>query len=325
MSTRKHRPVLYEVVRRSRLNAGGEVRRVVGAAGVARPAPPITPPTDAVQDGVAGAAPELVAADPAPDYGQVRSEATLPLGSSAFPSWTAWLTEGRLHLSVGWLGASVAGVALVLVLFVTFQAGMRFASPATPAPRENPAKPDTAAAPARSSERQTPPRQAADLSVLTPPRAAPTTPDTPAAAPRSPTVRSAPPPVQPTTPAVADAADASNVENSAAPLISDAVEFESGSYYLVIQHFHRDQSDAAKQAQEFLKSSGIDCALRVGSKDIRLLATRAFRLSGGDAAARKTERTALDEMKRRVKELGKEYTRTRARGYAFDQCYELKQ
>lgn len=308
MSGRKHRPVLYEVVRRSRLNAGNEARRMVTPAPVAPPGPPV-----AEDDGF-----ELRAAEPALAVAApLRDPRPAPAAGGGLPAWTAWLSEGRLHLSVGWVGASIVAVAVILVLFVTFQAGMRFASPAPPAARDTPAKPADTTGP-RSPERQSNPQAPADLSVFTPARNAPATPGS-TAVPPEPAPRSTPPA------APAAAPPPTSAQPAAAAVRSDDFDFESGSYYLVIQHFHRDQGEAAQQAQEFLKASGVDCVVRVGSKDIRLFATRAFRLSGGDATGRKAERAALDDLKRRVKELGKEYTRTRAKGYAFDQCYELKQ
>jgi hypothetical protein len=294
------------------MNAGGEVRRVTAPAPLTRPAVHSRGDDLELEQAEVHAPPTEYATD------EPSTPANGELPARPGPSWTAWLAEGRMHLSIGWIGGSIAGVALVLVLFVTFQAGTRFATPAPPAPRE-PLKPETASAPPRDSGPGV--RQAADLSVSTPPRNTPTTPGSvtpggpaPAVAPRTPQPALPPPAAETSEPAAAPA-----------EVASDAFDFEAGAYYLVIQHFHRDQGDAAKQAREFLKSNGVECILKVGTKDLRLFATRPFRLSGGEVASRKAERTALDELKKRVKDLGKEYTRTRARGYAFDQCYELKQ
>src|SRR5262245_7146581 len=145
MTGRKHRPVLYEVVRRSRMNASADPRRVATPAPVSR-APDVAENGAGEPDGDGQyelAVMEAPAAPAAPNG--PRGESWFNRATSRLPAWTAWLAEGRMHLTFGWIGASVVGVALVLVLFVTFQAGMRFASPTAPVQRETPTKPDTAA------------------------------------------------------------------------------------------------------------------------------------------------------------------------------------
>ncbi len=378
MANRKHRPVLYEVVRRSKLTGLRDARKPSPPAAPAAPGGPW--PGDAPA-GAAGAPPERGgapadrAASPAARGGAPRDRAGATTGRTGAPaerggaavdrtgaagerggallgraaepfalapqttaedyasadapagrgagtldSWKHWLTEARFRLTVSPLGAAIVGIAVVLVLFVTFEAGVRSARlVATRA-----AQPST-------------PGDDARLAALAEPPAAPrsnaTTPVGAAEPPSSPTTSSgdaASMRVQPSgSPARAEPPGAARAETPVGPQpaaeeepADAAFEFEKDAYYVVIQHFRKSESAAADRAAEYLKSQGVDCTLRRRGSEIRLIATAAFRLSAGDAGARQRERQRLDELKKQVIRLGKDYAREG--GYSFDRCYELK-
>lgn len=108
MVTRKNRPVLYEVVnrsRRARTRSGGWRFSA---------APPAAP-----------AAADRPAAPPA---APARPAAAPPAGTRAVR-----FADGRLRLDLGWPHLAVAAVLLVAVLVGVFQAGRRSARPATAA------------------------------------------------------------------------------------------------------------------------------------------------------------------------------------------------
>ncbi len=91
---------------------------------------------------------------------------------------------------------------------------------------------------------------------------------------------------------------------------------------MVAQHFPPRALEAAKAAAAFLQANGVPCAIETKPKDIELIATEPFLFKQSGPAAQ-TEKQRCDALKRRVKELGKEYSKTH--GYAFDQCYEREQ
>lgn len=375
MANRKHRPVLYEVVRRSKLTGLRDARKPSPPAAPAAPGGPL--PGDApagapterggapadragapVERGGpsgdragatsgrtgapaerAGAAVDRVgaagerggglidrAAEPlalAPQSAEediASGDAAAGGGAGMLDSWKHWLTEARFRLSVSPLGAAIVGVAVVLVLFVTFEAGVRSARLA-----------------ATRAAQPTTPGDDARLAALAEPPAAPrsnaTTPAGAAESPSLPQVSIGDPPPsrdQPSgSPARAEISGAARTETPAAPqsaaeeeAADAAFEFEKDAYYVVIQHFRKSESAAADRAAEYLKSRGVDCTLRRRGSEIRLIATTAFRLSTGDAGARQRERQRLDELKKQVIRIGKDYAREG--GYSFDRCYELK-
>jgi hypothetical protein len=100
-------------------------------------------------------------------------------------------------------------------------------------------------------------------------------------------------------------------------------ELPKGYHYIFIQFFRKSRMKDAQDAAEFLRANGLPCVIQESREDIRLIATQPLLLDQRDVAARQRERQRCDELKRRIKELGKEYARAGG-GYAFDQCFERK-
>ena len=74
------------------------------------------------------------------------------------------------------------------------------------------------------------------------------------------------------------------------------------------------------KAGSFLIANGINCVV-VPGKDFRLIATEPFLLRQPDANARAAAERRCQELKNRIKSLGRQYAKDH--GYAFEQCYEL--
>jgi hypothetical protein len=102
------------------------------------------------------------------------------------------------------------------------------------------------------------------------------------------------------------------------------VALQIGHHYVVVQHFKRRNPQAALDAARFLKDNGVPCATLTGA-DIRVIATEPFRIRQGDAAASRAERRRADELMRKIRGLGKEYSKLLAKrgkkGYTFSDCY----
>ena len=109
MPSRKNRPVLYEVVSRSkRPRAHSEAHRVTPTTSQPSSAPPAAPPT------------------PTP-----HEKSHTPVARP-----TVRVAQGRLILSVGWPQALVIIGLVAVVLIATFQAGVRSTQPRAEAPAD---------------------------------------------------------------------------------------------------------------------------------------------------------------------------------------------
>jgi hypothetical protein len=92
-------------------------------------------------------------------------------------------------------------------------------------------------------------------------------------------------------------------------------------WYVCVQFFGESQRKAADDAAAFLQSKGIPCIVQRGPHDLRLIATQPFALGNKDAARPADEKRKCDELKRRIRDAGKEY-RSAGGGYTFDGCEE---
>ncbi|MFH1748919.1 MAG: hypothetical protein ABIG44_17950 [Planctomycetota bacterium] len=257
MAARRKRPVLYEVMRGSHLRDTSERRQT-------KVAPPTPTPSPA--------APPTAAATP--DRSPFR------------------FTGGRLYAELGWPALSVVAIGALFILWVTFQAGGRYA-------RNKPPSNDVADTHAGSP-----------LGVVEPGAE-----DTSASHSAARDERLATPPGAPNETANDPAADSNRFLKE--PV---AFEFQPGYHYIVIQHFYRTRRDDAVQAANYLRENGVSCIVMPRTRDIELVATTPFLLRQDDANARKTQRDLCNTFKQRIKDIGKEYAREN--GYAFDQCYE---
>ena len=262
MASRKNRPVLYEVVERSRRQRETWRR----------------PPTTSEPAGE-GPPPRVAIAGETRTPSRPRS---------------VRFVRGKLHAELGWPGMTVAGVAGVLIVLVAFEAGGRYAvshHPDSAPAAENAAAPEggtESAAPAHETAAPQP-RRAAEH----PTRAAPT-------AAREEVAQ--PPP----------RAESENVRQP------ESAEIQPGYSYVVIQHFRSSQVQAARDAGSYLIANGVDCFVLSGS-DLRLVATEPFLIEQDNAAARSAQERRAEQLRERVRALGKEYARDH--GYAFEQCY----
>ena len=256
MATRRKRPVLYEVMRRSHPHDPG----------ARQPTAPTT----------AGAAPSSVSP---------------PESASGAEPRTIRIVGGRLYAELGWPALGVLVIGAAFILWVTFQAGVRYAR--SHSPTENAA--NTPAAVVDPTNVGTPDDLSADHRPADGQRVA-----TPAEAGRE-------PPAQP-------AAEEETARKE------PAFEFQPGRHYVVIQHFYKSQQAEALDACQYLRAAGVSCVVMPRSRDVELIATAPFLLRQDDAGARAAERRRCDALKQRIKQIGKEYGREH--GYAFDQCYE---
>lgn len=90
------------------------------------------------------------------------------------------------------------------------------------------------------------------------------------------------------------------------------VELKRGYDYIFVQYFPKSKRRTAEKVGTFLQQHGIPCALYAGRRDVRLLATEAFRLNQPDRAAAAQARKRAEALLRRIRELGKQY---RPEGY----------
>lgn len=280
MPTPRIRPVLFEVAKRS---------RPLSATGWRAP-PPAKP-------------------QPRPDADKASADSGKPASRAPFAPPTMaddltprqrWLQLGERHVRITLSPVAAAAVcagllALLAVAYVTGRvAGSRTGSPDLSRP------PSAATQPAGVPI--TPPE-----SVRTPPRSAtdPRRDDSAGAAPPKPddsAQRDARNNAEPTKPEPASASTA---------------ELRKGYHYLIVQHFRKSESDAAQAAARFLLDNGVPCAINRG-EDVRLVALEPFLLNQKDAKLRAAEQARADELIRKVKELGKQYSRVS--GYSFQLC-----
>ncbi len=205
-----------------------------------------------------------------------------------------------VHLSLGWPVIAIALAGLLVALAVSFHAGTRYAQQ-TGTPDEDALTPtETGSLLSEATEvadRGT--GRSGEGTGVAPTRRRPAEAggDMGAEAPR----RTSPPP---------DRQPTSN-------------ELQKGYHYVFIQFFPKSRLKDAQAAAEFLRANGLPCVIQEARADTRLIADQPFLLDQRDVAARQRERQRCDELKRRIKQLGKEYARAGG-GYAFDQCLERK-
>jgi len=211
--------------------------------------------------------------------------------------WSVRVVDGRVQFELAWPWLALTAAAVVVVLWLVFQAGMHAGR--GPAPQRYGADFETVLEqPARVAGVSAEPTGAAELRPDHRPGA-----DQPVATPVAPAVRPAPSP-----PPARQAA--------ATPAV---FSFKPGCHYLVVQHFRKSQMEVAQKTAAFLRDHGIPCVIEAGV-DLRVIATEAFDLQQKDAKARDAARQRLEALKARVRALGKEFAREY--GYAFEQCYE---
>jgi len=216
------------------------------------------------------------------------------------PAPTVQVVGERVHLSLGWPVIAVALAGFLVVLAVSFHAGTRYAQQTGP-PDEDGLTPTEAGSlltGATEVADSGTARSAEDTGAPAPRReSAVASGDTRAKAPE----RTSPPPDrQPT-----------------------SAELQKGYHYVFIQFFPKSRLKDTQDAAAFLRANGLPCIIQRASDDIRLIADQPFLLDQRDVAARQRARQRCEELKRRIKQLGKEYARTGG-GYAFDQCFERK-
>lgn len=292
MAGRKSRPVLYEIVRsqdRARQKSWFKRPETARKESPPKSAPQSTPPPKP-QTPPPPAAPTPPANTPAytqtsrpPSPGMIR------------------LAGGRLHLTLGWPSLTVLLFGVIFILVVTFQAGIRYAQqlpPTIDGSEETPAQ--------LAAETEPPTESSTDWAAhryRNPAHvAAPTADDNPSQ----------------NTPATPDA----NPTRSQTPQ-PPAFSFKDGYHYVIIQFFPKSKLDDARQAAEFLQSQGVPCVIQDAKRDIRLIAREPFLIDQEDRAASRAEKQRAETLKKRIRELGKEYMRSGGR-YLFSQPAERK-
>jgi hypothetical protein len=216
------------------------------------------------------------------------------------PAPTVQVVGERVHFSLGWPVIAIALAGFVVALAVSFHAGTRYAQ-RTGTPDED------ALTPTETGSLVTGATGVADRGTgrpgertgVAPTRRRPAEAGGDAGT-KTPERTSPPPDRQPT-----------------------STELQKGYHYVFIQFFRKSRMKDAQDAAEFLRANGLPCVIQEAREDIRLIATQPLLLDQRDVAARQRERQRCDELKRRIKELGKEYARAGG-GYAFDQCFERK-
>jgi cell division septation protein DedD len=227
-----------------------------------------------------------VTVTPAGDGGPGATGAAAAGAGAVDRTGSAWIAGGRLCLVLGWPQLALAVIALLLLMVLAYEIGRRsvHAPAAKPADLKDILGTVTESeAPRTEAAAPTPARGGAGGPVATPGGPARGEEGTPA----KPTV----PPSAASPPKEAEA--------------GDTFAFASGEYYVVVQHFRTRDRDRAVAAKEFLRSKGVNCAIRPGSGDLELVATEAF-----------SSEQQAQGLVRRILELGKEYWNTGG-GYEF--------
>ncbi len=199
------------------------------------------------------------------------------------------VVDGRVNLSLGWPELTVLGAVLLALLWGSFQAGRRSATPSAPEDPNIAALLDAEIH--RGAQQQ--PAQAAPAQaqparpVATPPAQSNDTARQPEPA------RATPPPQSVTAP--------------------PEPQLIAGRYYVHVQYFPTRRVNHANAARDFLTGKGVECAVVRRSADLALIATQAFESS-----------PAADRLKQQIRGLGREYAREGG-GYDFGGCEAYKQ
>lgn len=323
MSAKKHRPVLYELVRPRRASTPDRARSHPAAPATDESAPPIAAPGAPPARSNGPGAPRRLG--PVPNPAAAAHAQRISMGAPPRPRTAGeWLNQLR-NLRLGgarraWIIGTVLALGLIFLGVFVYQVGSYFAgqgeaddhanlsvSPFAP-PKSGDAgrtAPDAASSggvvtPPRPSER-TP----GGSGIVVPPRAAnlPEAPQMPAGGGES-ANRGAPPAPAP------------------APPAPTPVALQKGSHYVVVQHFGKGARDAAGAAAEFLRGKGLRVAVLEQRRDIQLIVDEPLLIDQKDRAAKDKAQKRANELKQLIRQYGKEYARIG--GYGFDQCYERK-
>ncbi|MBK8913197.1 MAG: hypothetical protein IPM64_01115 [Phycisphaerales bacterium] len=331
---KRARPVLFELVRRQ---PGRDAPvRIRGREGDSPPATPAAQPrpTPAAPNSAPGTT------RPAPAIKPDRPEREAVVGKSApavygvreGPTLVSRLREALLHWrrriesAPPWATALALIVLILFFLWLSFQVYRAFA-PADPT-RSPPAN-NTADAPVTDSTRPPAPgpvvprREAPQPTIGSGlPPAAPIRPEGPLPDPgpgtgadRKPPEADRRSPDSASPPAREPAVDGSIIPASEAKL-------EKGRHYLHVQYFRRTRRQDALDARAFLATKGIQTMLIEATGEYRLLAADSFLIDQKDKTAAAAERKRCDDLKRRIRDAGREYAKKA--GYAFDQCFDRK-
>lgn len=323
VSARKHRPVLYELVRPKRTGLPERSRSNPGAPALDEPAAmPAPPSAPAARSNGPGPRRRL---GPVPNPAAVAHAQRISMGGAPKPRTAGeWLNQFR-NLQLGgnrraWIIGTVLALGLIFLAVFVYQIGVYFAgrgesnsdanlsvSPfAPPKPGDaNRNATDAGSTPGVVTPPRPSERTAGGSGIAVPPRAAnlPEAPPAPANAGDSGNRAATPP-----TPAPAPA--------------PSPVALQKGSHYVVVQHFGKGARDAANAAAEFLRGKGLRVAILEQRRDIQLIIDEPLLIEQKDRAAKDKAQKRATELKQLIKQYGKEYAKLG--GYGFDQCYERK-
>ncbi|MFO0839758.1 MAG: hypothetical protein U1D55_14705 [Phycisphaerae bacterium] len=292
MSTRRTRPVLYEVLRRSPSPRGAAPRRPVAAP----PSADLSSQSESPQREIPENSGARIQA-PASLLDRIRDSGVLP---------QVEFHDGRLILAAAWPALALMGVVLLVLLWIAFATGGALSGGRRAAPDDLAVMNFDAARATNSPSNDSNQKSQSKAATNQPPPAVPT--PRVAVAPRVP---DAAPPAKETE-ALHPAPAGEDKKDEPA-----TVQLEKGRTYLVIQHFKKGEQKAADAAAAFLQANGVPCGLV--PPGIRLVATEGFALDTRDPAARKRDQQRLDQLRTKVLNLGKEFGKSN--GYNFDRCY----
>jgi hypothetical protein len=200
----------------------------------------------------------------------------------------------RFWLNLGWPGLLGAAGVIVVVLWLAYAFGLKLTGSQAPTRATSPGGHTAGKLPTPGGAPAPDHRPAPGESVVTPNQPSPTT--RPAAAEHS---------AEPPAPA------------------AEAFTWKPGYHYIVIQHFRKSEEEAAKEAYRFLEANKVPAVITRGA-DFQLIAREPFLLKQDDAQARAAEDKRCEDLKRRIKELGKEYAKRQRAAkkpeYTFDQA-----
>lgn len=334
MASKRRRPVLYELVRRTPPRETGPRRATPPPAsapaaaqpeqpvsrpatngplpGSPRPAPPPPPPkrepAAAVATSASAGGAGSVAARPL-YLPPRRDDALGPRLLRALGSWRQRVQSAPPWATV--IGLLVAIAFLVLVSYQLYRAfavsdpaadGAGHAPPAQPQP-ENPL---------------TPPRREALLPTIGDPERTATPPRDDAGL-RPDIGRND---REPSGPVSTDAPRPAEAPAPPGDLPAPTVSFQKGKHYLHIQHFPKKARQAALAAHAFVNAQGIKASLIDAPAELRLVADEPFSIDQKDRRAGAAEKRRCEDLKKRVRDIGRQYAKQA--GYFFDQAFERR-
>lgn len=110
--------------------------------------------------------------------------------------------------------------------------------------------------------------------------------------------------------------DAADDSSQPAQPPAPTVELKRGYDYVFIQYFPKSKGRTAEKVAIFLQQHDVPCAIYMGPRDIRLIATEPFLIQQDDRRAAAAERTRSRELINKIEQLGKE---NRPENYTLDQ------